>query len=373
MAISLQRIWNPWTYSLAGLPFGRWRQLRRQPGHEIDAVFAHRAAFHTAFSLVNSVFARREQRLWGARISAKPAGAGPVFVIGHHRSGTTHLHNLLALTNPELAYPNAFDTAFPFALLSGERPLARLLGLTLSPQRPMDRMALHWRLPQEDEFALNQISLHSPYLSFSFPRALARHARYVAFDEVPEAGIARWQESLQWYMTKLALKYGRRLVLKSPYHTARIGLVRQVFPEARFIHVFRHPCVVFQSMVHMMRTLPWTMCLQDLGDAFSEERIIEQYRVLYDAYFSQIETVPMETRHEIRYETLVSDPVPQLAALYEKFGWAGWPVVEGRLRQYLRSVSDYRVNTHPELPEMTRRKLAREWRRTFEAWGYSPG
>ena len=54
---------------------------------------------------------------------AQVAGAEvrePIFVLGHWRSGTTLLHNLL-VTDPQFAFPNAFETSNPLTFLRLER------------------------------------------------------------------------------------------------------------------------------------------------------------------------------------------------------------------------------------------------------------
>ncbi|WP_427846519.1 sulfotransferase [Aromatoleum aromaticum] len=56
----------------------------------------------------------RETREFQARIRdvrIKP----PIFVLGHWRSGTTHLHNLLSL-DPQFAYPNFYQVTNPRAI-----------------------------------------------------------------------------------------------------------------------------------------------------------------------------------------------------------------------------------------------------------------
>ena len=43
----------------------------------------------------------------------------PLFILGHYRSGTTHLHNLLAL-EPQFSAPNFFQALNPHTFLSTE-------------------------------------------------------------------------------------------------------------------------------------------------------------------------------------------------------------------------------------------------------------
>ena len=44
---------------------------------------------------------------------------------------------------------------------------------------------------------------------------------------------------------------GRRMLLKSPMHTARIALLDGLFPRASYVYIHRHPYDVFQSACNM--------------------------------------------------------------------------------------------------------------------------
>ena len=48
---------------------------------------------------------------------------------------------------------------------------------------------------------------------------------------------------------------GRRLVLKSPPHTAAYPTLLKLFPDARFVHVVRDPYAVYPSTLHLWRVL----------------------------------------------------------------------------------------------------------------------
>lgn len=370
LPVVARRPWNPWTYALAGIPTGRWWTLLKENDFAIDPAFGDRFVFHFLFSLVNTALGRREARLYGAAIEQTEVVEAPIFVVGHHRSGTTHLYNLLALDRAQFAFPNTFQVAFPFSFLSNERWLSKIVALMLLKRRPMDNMPLALPNPQEDEFALSLVSLCSPYLWFSFPKAYDRYAAYITFDDVPPVKTARWQKALAWFARKLTYKYRRRLLYKSPFHAARIRLILEVFPQARFIHVHRDPYAVFQSFRHMLATFPWYMCLQWPTEAFTEERIIAEYRAVHEAYFRDRATVPDDQLCEVRFEALEQDPVREVGRIYERFDLSGFGRVEAALRDYLDSIAGYRKNRYPQLSTALRNKLARAWRQGFEMWGY---
>jgi hypothetical protein len=368
--LAARRPWNPWVYNLAGIPADRWWRLLKENQFAVDPLFYDRFVFHTLFSLVNTLYSKREERVYGAAIDGTNVKEAPIFIVGHHRSGTTHLHNLLALDDSQFAYPNTYQAAFPFSFLCSERILARIVALLLLKRRPMDNMVVDARYPQEDEFALSLISFCSPYLWFAFPRHYDRYVAYLTFHDVSSEETRRWQAALIWFVRKLTLKHGRRLVLKSPFHTARIRLILEAFPSACFIHVYRHPYTVFQSFRHMLQVLPWYLCLQNPGAAFTDDRIIEQYTAVYDSFFRDKAAIPSDRLYELAFERLEQDPVGEIGSIYEKFGLHGFEQVAPKLQRYLQSVAGYEKNRFPELPPLLRKKLAQEWQQSFEAWGY---
>ena len=59
------------------------------------------------------------KRRWHAAIEATPCRP-PLFVLGHWRSGTTHLHNLLAQDIDQFAYANTYQVINPHTFLATE-------------------------------------------------------------------------------------------------------------------------------------------------------------------------------------------------------------------------------------------------------------
>jgi omega-hydroxy-beta-dihydromenaquinone-9 sulfotransferase len=56
--------------------------------------------------------------------------------------------------------------------------------------------------------------------------------------------------------------------------------------------------------------------------------------------------------------------------LYAALGLGGWQRAEPRLRAYVAGLQGYESNKHAPLPDPMRQRLAREWGRSFERWGY---
>lgn len=92
----------------------------------------------------------------------------PVFIIGHWRTGTTLLHELLIL-DPRHNFPNTYQCLEPNHFLLTEKFFKSYFNFLLPTRRPMDNMEAGWDKPQEDEFALCMMGQPSPYLDVAFP------------------------------------------------------------------------------------------------------------------------------------------------------------------------------------------------------------
>ncbi len=354
---------------LQGMTAGAWRSLLWQNRFAVDPPYWPRATFQSAISLYNSAFARLEDATYGSRVAAAPIEP-PIFILGHWRHGTTHLHNLLAL-DPNLAAPTLYQTLYPRTFLTTERVVPRLGQPLLLRRRPHDDVALGFGVPNEDELALVNDGAPSPYLSWVFPRRADRHDRFLTFREAAGDEVASWKSSLLRFLRKLALRGGRRAVLKSPPHTARIGLLLDLFPAARFIHIRRDPYQVFRSTRHMYATTMRYWRLQSPPPGDEDDRILRIYREMYDAYFDQRGLIPAGHSCEVAYEDLERDPIGQVGAIYEALGLPGFGAARPGMEVYLESIAGYRKNADSELPGPVRQRVGQEWGRCFEEWGYA--
>ena len=222
----------------------------------------------------------------------------PLFVLGHWRSGTTHLHYLLGLDD-RFACPHLYHVHYPHTFLSTERRFSGLTAFLLPRHRPYDNVKLDLAAPCEDEFAMCVSGFMTPYLSGVFPRRAEHYDQFLTFQNALSNAAEQWKSSLRTFLKKITLKYGKPLIVKSPAHTGRIKLLLDMFPDARFVHIHRDPYAVFQSTVHTHATgLPFA-CLQDTSGLDWTERIIRQYRELYDAFFEQRALIPDGRIHEM--------------------------------------------------------------------------
>jgi hypothetical protein len=356
---------------LGGITFGDWVRLLRDNRFDVPPRRLLRAMAITAQSAQNSLMKRVEDLRFRAAVRDAQV-LPPVFVLGHWRSGTTHLHNLLAV-DERFAFPNNYQALFPHAMFSMERTQSPFMQWFLSPRRPMDNIEWTMRSPQEDEFALCVMTFMSPCMGWFFPKRREHYDRYLTFRGVDEREVKRWQAALLTYLKRLSWKYnGRPLVLKSPPHTGRIRRLLEVFPRAKFVHVHRDPYVVFSSTRKMLTVNFSLHCLQrpPTGKEL-DEWIIRQYRAMHDAFFEERDLIPPGQYHEMRFDDLEADPIGQMEQVYEALGLGEFPEVRPSLERYAQGIRGYKKNEFPELPAALRRRIADAWRPCFEQWGYA--
>lgn len=354
--------------ALIGFSFTTWLRLLAENRFAVDWHYRDRWLLITQMSLWNSVGRLRENQRFGAEIAATQVEA-PVFILGHWRSGTTLLHNLL-INDPQFAYPNLFQTTHPLTMLVREPLIEQALRDAAAHGRPMDNIQITYRSPGEDEAALAVLSLRSPLIGWHFPCREAHYDRYLTFRDVPGADRQRWEEALLLFMRKLTFRYHKRLLLKSPQHTARVRHLLRLFPDARFIHIHRDPYTVFRSTQRLFAKAVPEAYLQRPPTGGHDEGILRRYRAMYDAFFEDRSLVPPGQYVEIAYEDLERDMMGQVAQIYETLALPGYAEMRPRLQAYVDSVSDYQKNSHEPLPDALRRRVAAAASRCFEAWGY---
>lgn len=356
--------------SLVGFTFRDWWRVLRDNRFAVSRRYWRRWMPVTLLSLRNSRFKRKEDEQFGEEVE-KAETKPPLFVLGHWRSGTTLLHSLL-IQDERFTYPNLFQVTFPHIFLSMAEVVERQMAREEAERRAMDNVQVTYNSPGEDEFALAVLSLRSPTLAWMFPRREQHYDRYLTFQDVSAEEVAIWKASFIDFLKKLACCDARPPVLKSPPHTARIRLLLEMFPDARFVHISRHPHQVFRSTQKLFHTAVARALVQTPPDDGFDEGIIRRYRQMYEAYLAERSLIPEGRLHELRFEDLEQDMLGQVRAIYDHLELEDFQQVEPKLSQYIDSMSSYKKNLHDPLPDELKRHLAEAWGPMFDAFGYDP-
>lgn len=325
------------------------------------------AAVITGVSLFNSGLARLQSARLGSQIARVSVEPQPIFILGHWRSGTTLLHEYLVLDQRHTS-PDTYQCFMPSHHLVSRNVLAPLVGLLMPKKRPMDNMAAGWERPQEDEFALCNLGVPSPYLDIAFP-GRPQHPEYLTLEGLSAEAIERWKRSLIWFLQTVMLRDPRRVVLKSPPHTGRVRVLAELFPEAKFIHITRDPYVVFPSTVNL-----WQRLTRDQGLCRSEEGrwteyVFENLVRMYGAFERDRRLLGSSQLAEVRYEELTADPIGEIGRIYEQLELGGFEVLLPRLREHAVQQSDYQRNRY-SISAAMEAEIASRWGDFIERYGY---
>ncbi len=325
----------------------------------------------TTVSFLNWTFGARERRVVRNRACFIRNAPDPVFILGHWGSGTTWLHSLLT-QDKMMACCTLFDVANPHTMLTSEAFQRRCFERFTPARRVWDNVAVSLDMPAEDEFAVSILAPMSPYLAWCFPKREQHYDRFLTFDDASPAEIEAWRSALASWVRKLQIKYdGRQLVLKSPPHTARIRLLLELFPRARFVHLHRNPCDVFQATRRVYaKALPYFYLQQARDDIEVDEGILHRFEMMYNAYFAQHHLIPAGRFFSISYEDLVENPVREIASIYRSLELPGFADARDPLCEYLTSIENYQTNQNPPLPSYLRRAIQQHCGHYLRKWPY---
>ena len=360
-------------YQVGLIGFARVRNMLRliRYAPSIHPRYLPRLLLIVATGLLSAPWRAWEAIRFGRRIAATRIAEPPIFIIGHWRSGTTHLHNLMS-RDANLGYLSMYQAVAPTCSLAGGAWLKRLLSRIMPLKRPMDDMVWPMDGPQEEEIPLAKMTPYGFYLQAMFPR-LARELfrRTVLLDNAPprvKAEIKRHYLRLLQIATLHA--GGRRLVLKNPVNTARIALLLELFPDAKFVHIHRNPFEVFASTLHMHGRVFGLTTLQKMRPATTSAGIVELYAEMMRRYLAERALIPPGNLVEVRFEDLERDPMGELARIYRTIGLPGFATAEPRFAAYVAAQKSYRKNQLSLAPEHRARILER-WDFAFHEFGYA--
>lgn len=295
--------------------------------------------------------------------------APPIFILGHWRSGTTHLYN--TMVHGGFGYVPPLATGLPWDMFGLGRAVRPLLERQLPETRYIDAIPVTPTSPQEDEIALANMTTLSFYHGIYFPRAFDRLIdRGLFFEGCTQDEIDAWTARFTYLLRKLSLHQGRPLLIKNPVYTARPALLARLFPGAKFIHIHRNPFDVFLSMRNFYARLLEVMALQDVpADLDIDATILRVYDRMMTQFEAETAGWQAPDFVELPYDRLDRAPMAALEQIYRPLDLPGFEDSAPAFRAYLTSVRSYRKNAFRGDAAAVDR-VRRHWQRWIDKWGY---
>ena len=362
-----ERRWAPRIW--IGCDFFGWMRLLARNRFAIGWQFIYIAIVDTIASLMNTLLRGVQSIFYGRQVKRFKIEHPPIFILGHWRSGTTLLHELLIL-DPRHGFPTTLQCFAPNHFLLTEGIIKKWFGFIMPNRRPMDNMAAGWDRPQEDEFALCNMGVPSPYLTIAFPNRPPQQQEYFDLEKVPPEDREAWKQRFLHFLKLVSYRDPKRIVLKSPPHTCRVKILLEMFPDACFVNIVRDPYVLFASTVNLWKSLYDSHGLQRPTHAGLEEYVLSTFSMMHETLEATRGLCDPARFYDLKYEDLVQDPMSEIRMLYEHLGLGEFEQALPGLSAYVAEMADYKRNRY-ELAPRWRDEVAARWRPYFERYGYS--
>jgi omega-hydroxy-beta-dihydromenaquinone-9 sulfotransferase len=309
-----------------------------------------------------------ESLIYNRKIRKQPVNS-PIFILGYPRSGTTFLVYLLS-KDKRFAFSKTYECLGPHVIFVFGKVLRSISRKALPKKRPMDNMEMGATLPKEEEFAIGNMGLESMAHALYFPKKSSEYVnRFVLFNG-KESEKRNWKTNHKFFLQKVSYKnIGRQLLLKSPFDTGRVKEILEVYPDAKFIHIYRNPFSVYASNEKLFEgVLPQT-AFHTLENDVMEKHLFYSYKATYQKYFQDKTFIPNGNLIEFSYEEFVGSEMKLLEKIYKQLNLADFLQVKETFEKELQRQQHYQTNKH-NLSAGQEQKIAEEWKFAFEKFGY---
>jgi Sulfotransferase family len=249
----------------------------------------------------------------------------PIVIAGLPRTGTTHLHNLLAAA-PTFRTMPYWESVEPF-------PLPQEAGIEPDPRRTrmdvgvavINTVMPHFPLMHEmtTDHVHEEIQLLANDFSTMLFETLAEVPRwrdyYQAHDQTPHYEyLARQLKAMQF------LRGGRRWLLKSPQHLEQVPVLDRVFPGSIVVFTHRDPVPVALSMIAMI-TYSARMHRSPVPVPEIAEHWVDRLDHMLTALVRERDTIGPERSIDIRFDHFMAD---EFGVAERVYALAGEPFAE---------------------------------------------
>jgi hypothetical protein len=304
--------------------------------HHVEKKYRLKFLLSAAIAAVFEIFNLAERTIWQKRLRKYQPQAPPVFIIGFWRSGTTLLHNLLC-QDPESAYVTTFQTVFPNVMLTQAWWLKPFTNLFLPEKRPFDNVRMDMDFPQEEEFGMMNIQSHTIYKFFLFPGdfdSIIEEELFTA--NLPAEELSAWKKHYSGMIAKAMVSSGgRRYIGKNPCNLTRIALLKEMYPNAKFIFIHRDPREVLESFYRFIHSIFPGVQLQDVPASFSREKVAGLYEKIVNTYLSERDKLDASDLVEISMADFLQDPKGHLRTIYKTFDLGDFSRALPAIEKYL--------------------------------------
>ena len=333
-----------------------------------EPVYIKKAFKIALLSLSNLPLCIIERLVFGKRIDKTEIVKPPIFIIGHWRSGTTYLHRLM-IQDCNFGYVSSLQAYLPQSFLLISRFGKDKLYKAWPQAREMDNMNYSPDVPEEEEHALSNILSLAFYHCIHFPQNMQHlFEQSVLMKSITQKDLAVWQKVYIQILKKATLvSDNKQLILKNPANTGRIKQILEIFPNAKFVYIYRNPYDVFASTQNFYNKALSKYSLQKIDREKLKENILDFYIQLIEKYHLDKKHIPEENLIEIKYEDFEKNELSIMEKIYKKFNLSNFEIASHNMQKYIDSQTNYQKNNYV-LNEQTKQEIALRWDFAIERW-----
>lgn len=304
-----------------------------------------------AKATVTEPFRWIELALHNRKIKTHQLQHEPIFILGYYRSGTTYLQQLF-MQDERFGYTSLFQTLFPELMLSYEKsitPVLEKLAKKFKSQNHFHRTQLAWHSPGEEDIALMcSLNPNTAQWGTLFPEnAMEYFQKYTLFENLSYDEINKWKEQYLYLIKKISIaNKNKQLVLKSPPNTARIQILLEMFPNAKFIYIARCPLDIYSSCKHLGQMIHKHYMLGKYAAATADKIIIETYSQIMERYIADKQLIPEDRLIEICYEDFIKHPIATIENVYQHLNLASFEFCRTAMNKYVQVQKNYQMLRH---------------------------
>ncbi len=265
----------------------------------------------------------------------------PIFIVGPPRSGSTHLHALLACVTGfrgplmwEMSAPSPPPERATFA--TDPRIAEVQAALDQLPAELLIRHPMSATRPEQCNLLNDWSFLNQAWMaSFDIP---GYRDWYLGADYTPmyEAH-RRTLQQLQWHNPG-------RWVLKYPKHLLSLDALLETYPDALLVWTHRDPAVVLPSALSLTGLMRESNTPDFDRKQFGAEWVVMEELSLHRGLATRDGgTVPEARNLDLHYDAMMNDPIGAVAAVCE---WAGMDFDEQSQQAVQRWLDDHPKDQH---------------------------
>ena len=336
----------------------------------VDDRFRTRYRCTRAVASLFDPLTRIDEKRYRKRLASLPLDDAPVFILGHWRSGTTYVHNLLS-QDRNFGYNTTYQTVFPHFMLWGQPFLKFWMHVFMPKKRATDGVRLDVDLPQEEEFGLVNMMPYTFYNFWFLPHKTLEYSdKYLLFNNADEETKRIFKDRFEKLIrVSLWNTKGKKFLSKNPPHTGRIPLILEMFPNAKFIYLMRNPYTVFRSTKSFFTETIKPLQFQEPTPQEMESNILKVYADLYHKYEKDKALIPEGNLIEMRFEDIESDPLGSVEKIYKTLSLEGFEANKANFERYIRAQKSHKKNAY-RYDEATRKAVEENWGFALDDWGY---